>query len=319
MLLVVGAAVSLGSSRSPVIVSPSPVSHSEVLATVPHAPLPTSEITAVVAPVEQTSEIEASASFNQFYLQQFMLDLINADRVDQGLSPVVWDDTAACAGQTHAEEMVTNNYLSHWDIEGNGPDYRYTRAGGLNAVQENVYSWRQCYDDGSAVPVSDWEAVIREAQAALMESSGHRRNILNPLHTHVGIGVAYNATNGEFRVAQEFIGRYIQLDPLPKQADLGGRLRVSGQVLVPVEEVLLNLAYEPFPTSMDVDVLNTTSMFQSPAQICDTMTMELSSDSRFSESLILDCQGQAGRYHVLLWVETSQGQALATDVLLDVR
>jgi uncharacterized protein YkwD len=129
-------------------------------------------------------------------LQKAMLEFINRDRRANGLSPVEWDAAAASAGQQHAQEMADLGYVSHWNIDGYGPDYRYTQAEGLDVVFENVYRLVTRRSDGAAGTISDWRRAVEEAQAALMESEGHRANILAPEHTHVGIGIAYNVAAG---------------------------------------------------------------------------------------------------------------------------
>jgi len=122
-------------------------------------------------------------------LCQVMLEAINADRTAQGLSPVAWDETAARAEQAHAEEMASAGYSSHWDLSGHGPDYRYAQASGQDVAMENLYTYWYGYNDGRPVPIEDWPQVIREAEASLMQSPGHRQNILDPAHTHVGWGL----------------------------------------------------------------------------------------------------------------------------------
>ena len=54
-----------------------------------------------------------------------------------------------------------------------------------------------------------------------MDSPGHGANILVPAHTHVGVGIAYRPDLGELRLVQEFVNRYVELDPLPKELPLG--------------------------------------------------------------------------------------------------
>ena len=96
-----------------------------------------------------------SSSLNLPTLQQTMLRLINRDRQSAGLPPVAWDNVAARAGQSHAEEMLAGNYMSHCNQAGYGPDHRYAFAGGLDAVFENVYSSYYRYSDGQGVPISE--------------------------------------------------------------------------------------------------------------------------------------------------------------------
>ena len=53
--------------------------------------------------------------------------------------------------------------------------------------------------------------MMRRSQQVMMNEvaphDGHRRTILDPYATHVGIGMAWEG--GEFRLAQEFVRRYI--------------------------------------------------------------------------------------------------------------
>lgn len=77
--------------------------------------------------------------------------------------------------------MVDNNYFSHYSptygspfdmLDQFGVDYQYA---GENLAQ-NVS--------------------VERAHQALMNSSGHRRNILNPNFTHIGVGIKAKGRNG---------------------------------------------------------------------------------------------------------------------------
>lgn len=248
-------------------------------------------------------------------LQQYMVELINADRRGQGLGEVAWDNTAAAAGQDHAQEMAAFGYLSHLNLEGHAPDYRYTRAGGLNSVRENVYEHSSSRAPHSA---DEWRDLVRQAEAALMNSPGHRANILDPTHTHVGIGIAYDATSSRLSIAQEFSGHYVGLDSLPLTAAVGARLTISGRILSG-SNPLLNMAYEPAPTPKTIAELNASGSFSSPAESYATTPLAVGADGRFSTPVTLDAKGQAGLYHVRVFVDIAAGQALANDVVIEVR
>ena len=251
-------------------------------------------------------------------LQRLMLDLVNADRATERLSPVQWDAFAAQVGQTHAEDMAANGYMSHWNLAGEGPDVRYGRAGGMDNVQENVYLYWYRHDDGSPAPIEDWEVVMREAEATLMDSPGHRANIMAPEHTHVGIGIAYNAATGDVRIAQEFLNRYVALEPLPSQARVGDTLTVRGQLLPGASNPLINLAYEPFPQPMTVPEVEARSTYQSPAKFFSAVQSQADANGRFLAQVTLDADGQAGVYHVLIWVDVDDSAVQAVNVVLDV-
>jgi uncharacterized protein YkwD len=171
--------------------------------------------------------------------RRYMLALINHDRATQGLSPVELDEgPPTAAGQAHAEDMATLGYLGHWGSDGSVPEQRLTEAGGADMVLENAL----CFTDEKKrsldpSPLIDAKEVERSESMFFNEvppNDGHRRNILKPFHTHVGIGIAQPvATSTEIPVpcfSQEFIDRYGAYGALPKKAKAGSKLRVEGQV-----------------------------------------------------------------------------------------
>jgi hypothetical protein len=243
---------------------------------------------------------------------------VNQDRQAAGLAPVVWDDVAASAGLAHAKEMAQFGYMSHWNLEGRGPDYRYTLAGGLNVVRENVYLYEHSLDAG---PTSreDWQALVQEAEQSLMQSPLHRDNIMTPEHTHVGIGIAYNGANGHLTIAQEFVNHYVTLQPLGLWASLGKPIIIRGQLVTGASKPVINLAYEPFPKELTVADLNNTGPYESPVQTYQVVPLSVDTGRRFTQSITLDNKGQTGLYHIRIGIETKFGQILAADVVLAVQ
>lgn len=284
------------------------------------APPTTQTATSTPAPVASQATVQP---FDLKALRALMLDLINADRATEGLAPVAWDELATQVAQDHAEAMAAQDYMSHWNLDGQGPDVRYSYAGGTEVVQENVYLFWYRYDDGRPAPIEDWDTVVREAQTALMESPGHRANIMNPAHTHVGVGIAYNGEIGEVRIAQEFINRYVTLEPVDRSVTMGTTLMVRGRLLEGASEPLVNLAYEPFPTPMTVEAVEAVRTYASPAEIFDALNADVGEDGTFSAEVTLDNEGRAGLYHIRIWVtvdgiETEFGAVPAVDIVVEV-
>lgn len=242
-------------------------------------------------------------------LQDLMLDLINQDRVASGLGKVEWDETAAQAGVVHAQDMLENGYFSHWNLVGLGPDHRYSLAGGKHAVMENLHAFSYTFENGRGAPVEDWEAVIVQAQEGLMNSPGHRANILDPAHTHVGIGMAYDAATGQFYLAQEFTNQYVILaEDLPLTAMPGSNLSLRGHVDgEDLSRLLFSLAYEPFPAPLSLQELAQRSTYTSPAESVEVQAIDLV----FHELVTLG--DQPGLYHIRLFVDIARQQALVMD------
>jgi uncharacterized protein YkwD len=272
--------------------------------------------------LESSSSVEFSPpEFED--LEQEMFSLINMDRQANGLKPVEWDHLAAEVARAHALEMVHFNYLSHWNTLGQGPDVRYGLAGGVDVVQENVYSYVQRYDSGTPVPITSWEQIISDAERRLMESPGHRENILNPAHTHVGIGMAYDPQTGQFRLAQEFLNHYASFTApqvLPLFARPGEQISLSWKLLPPVSAPLINLAYHPFPEPVKPEELNQTDTYTSPAEVLQAeLPAPADEDETWTAALKLPEDGQPGYYHIRLWVELDDLLVPAGNLLVEMR
>src|SRR5262249_23833726 len=103
-----------------------------------------------------------------------LLKLVNQERKNAGLEALQWDAQLAEAAELHARLLASHGGLSH-RFSGEPELAQRVAATGarVNAVAENV----ALADDAEEVP---W---------ALMNSPGHRANIMNPLYNAVGIGV----------------------------------------------------------------------------------------------------------------------------------
>lgn len=266
-------------------------------------PAPTSSPPA--APTATTTAPAGAAAVFEDGLYDLALELINESRMAARLSPVRWDPVAAEAARRHTEEMIRHGYFSHWNLEGLGPEHRYTRAGGTHAVMENLHA------RASVRPPDDWAEVLREAQNGLMDSPGHRANILDPAHTHVGVGMAFDPTSGQFRLAQEFTNQYASLDQwLPLQAERGAQLTLDGRIAdAAVDNILLDLAWEPLPQPLSVAELNRTQTYNSAAQSYQTELIE----ATFNREVVLDLEGRPGIYHIRLFADLGSRQALLLD------
>lgn len=300
-----------------------PESSPTIEATLPITPTSASQDVATPTltpekPLETQPPVPTFTPFEIQALEQFMIQLINDDRRANGLAEVARDSTAATAGQRHAEEMARFGYLSHWNLDGNGPDYRYNQAGGFDAVRENVYLYQH---SPNLAPTSaeDWQTLIRQAEQALMDSPGHRDNILASGHTHIGVGIAYEPTSGSLAIAQEFIDRYLVLQSISKRFSIGDSVTLSGRLDSRGTNPMLNLAYESFPSPLTVTDLKSMGAYESPAQIYEVIKLIPDDKGRFEQTVVLNNNGQPGLYHLRIGVDTHVGSVIAADVVAEVR
>lgn len=156
-------------------------------------------------------------------MKRYMLHLINDERARAGSGPVVLGDNIAA--QLHAESSLANCFLSHWGVDGLKPHMRYSLGGGYQYNAENALGLPYCIPaSGRYKSIGSIEQEIREAMKDWRGSPGHYRNIINPWHKKVNIGLAWDRYN--FRAVQHFEGDYVEYDQLP--AIENGILTMSG-------------------------------------------------------------------------------------------
>ena len=277
------------------------------------------------APAEASSPPRVSTGtapgdpFQAAQLERVMLGAINQSRRGSGLTPLEWDPVAAEAGRRHAADMAEHDYFSHWDRTGYGPEYRYNLAGGIHSVMENIYVHGRQLVDGRPIQLFDFTSPVLAAHSSLMQSSGHRRNILTPEHTHVGVGFAYNPRSAKLYLVQEFVNRYVGIDPLPRTAALGATLTVTGRALPGALEPTINLAWEPFPTPMTREQLAATTSYRSTAIFYQALAVQQLADGTFRVRVPLNYKGREGVYHVRVWARVAGREVLASETLIEVR
>lgn len=121
-------------------------------------------------------------------LEKQMLDLVNKERVANGLNPLAPDPELTEVARSHSADMFARGYFAHDTPEGLSPfdrmknaNVRFTTAGENLALAPTL-------------PI---------AHTGLMNSPGHRANILRKEFGRVGIGVMDGGMRG-LMVSQEF-------------------------------------------------------------------------------------------------------------------
>lgn len=109
-------------------------------------------------------------------IEKKLFDAINAERVQRGIAAMAWSEKLQESARKHTERLAANGKLSH-QFDGEPPLQARIAATGFHysASAENV-ALATHFDD---------------LHPALMNSPGHRANILNPKYTAVGIGVVH--------------------------------------------------------------------------------------------------------------------------------
>lgn len=120
--------------------------------------------------------------------EQEMLQMVNKERISRGIAPLTMDQNLQTLAQSYAREMLAQGYFSHYTPDGKSPFDRMNKAGiQYTYAGENLA----------------FSANVELAMQGLMNSPGHRANILNVHYKKVGIGVINAGIYGEM-FDQEF-------------------------------------------------------------------------------------------------------------------
>ena len=125
-------------------------------------------------------------------LEKQLFQTMNQEREKRGIPPLRWNDKLRESARQHTDRITETEVLSH-QFKDEPSLIQRIAATGLNFYQsaENV------------ALATDWPDIHN----GLMQSEGHRRNILNPAYTDIGIGVRkrggyYYATQNFARTTQ---------------------------------------------------------------------------------------------------------------------
>lgn len=114
-------------------------------------------------------------------LESEMLKLVNKERSLVGLEALVADEKARDSARKHGIDMFKKGYFSHINLEGVSPSERMR----ISDVEFNF--------SGENLALSK---DLISAHEGLMNSPGHKKNILHPFFHRVGIGVIESKEHG---------------------------------------------------------------------------------------------------------------------------
>lgn len=120
-----------------------------------------------------------------------ILQLVNAERAKTGAKPLGSNGDCTKLARMKSQDMVDKDYFSH-----QSPTY----GSPFDMLKSNKVSYMYAGENIAMNQNAD------TAFKAWMNSEGHKKNILNPNFTELGVGIAPKG-NGSFIYTQLFIGR----------------------------------------------------------------------------------------------------------------
>jgi uncharacterized YkwD family protein len=123
--------------------------------------------------------------------EQEMLRLVNEARKQNNVAPLAADIPLTKVARVKSQDMIDNNYFSH-NSPTYGSPFDMMKDFGINYVKagENIAGNQN----------------VQKAHESLMNSPGHRKNILSPDYTHIGIGIKQGGQYG-IMFTQMFISK----------------------------------------------------------------------------------------------------------------
>lgn len=122
------------------------------------------------------------------FLEMQMLEMVNKERAKAGLGPLKADPEMARIARAHSKDMFARGYFAHLNPDGKNPFDRM-RAANVHFIAA-----------GENLALAQ---TVEIAHTNLMNSPGHRANILNPAFGRLGIGILDGGFYG-LMISQEF-------------------------------------------------------------------------------------------------------------------
>lgn len=154
-----------------------PPTESATLTMQPTEGAPTATSTLAQTPSTCTASVDAG-------VEAQVVELVNTERVAQGLAAYSVDSRLMAAARVHATDMACNHFTSHTGSDGSSVRDRVEAQGyAWSWIGENYYVTGNT-ENGAQVAFDWW-----------MNSTPHRNNLLSPNYTQFGVGYVYDAAS----------------------------------------------------------------------------------------------------------------------------
>lgn len=135
------------------------------------------EQASVVAAPPTPTPLPSAADASPDQYAEILFHLINRARAEKGLQHLTLNPVLSAAARAHSQDMAVNDYFSHTGSDGSDPTSRLVNQGYQFTYNgENLFAGGDPY-----LAMTMW-----------MNSTVHRENMLYPLFSEFGIGIASN-------------------------------------------------------------------------------------------------------------------------------
>jgi uncharacterized protein YkwD len=190
---------------------------------------------------------------------------INEARVAAGVPALAYDGLLERVGDAHCAALVADDVWGHFARDGVPPYLRYLLAGGHGYHRENAAS----HSSSAPVAATDIDGIARDSLARMLAEEpphdGHRRTLLDPTATHIGVGLAHRG--GEVRISHEVAAQVaVAWQAAPPVARPHTAVSVAGELAPPWQVVAVEVLWEPLPHPLDVEEARGRGAYAYPAR-----------------------------------------------------
>ncbi len=194
--------------------------------------------------------------------ERAVFDQINRDRRKAGVGPVLWDEKAAALARAYTRQQIADGTVGHFLLDGVPPYARLSSKGDLGTGSENAAAFMtssgHLWDSPKDLALLGESEMLREKPP----DDGHRRAILDPLATHVGVGWALEG--GDFRLVEEFTTRGFDWLRVARVGPDGSSIRVRGKALDGRSIGFVSVACQPVPGRLTREQVNARRSYSYP-------------------------------------------------------
>lgn len=159
----------------------------------------------------EITKSDTTEDFNQTKVERWVWKLTNQRRQAQGLQNVSYSSEIASVAREHSRNMANNDYIGHEEPNGESGEERYsgicdfsgsgyTFGENVNAVHIGRY---QLWHNSKRVYINSEREAAEYLVIEWMNSTGHRKNMLNDAWGRLGVGVV-KTESGQVYASQAF-------------------------------------------------------------------------------------------------------------------
>jgi len=188
---------------------------------------------------------------------------VNTARAAAGLPAFAYDAGLERVGDAHCETLIAEGGDGHFSRSGVPPYLRYLLAGGNGFHRENA----AMFSSSAAVLPSTVGRILERSVVSMLDElppdDGHRRALLDPDVTHIGVGIAVRG--GEIRMTHELATEVAQAwTPPPAVARPRTHVGLAGRLVPPWHPMVAEVLWEPLPRPLSAEQLRAIHAYAYP-------------------------------------------------------